>query len=74
MKKERLIESMAASLKTTIEECLKHPELLEQYRRLHPRKEYLTAKKRQQAFEKEAKEFFDFIRDYIWLPVYLKNL
>ncbi len=62
------------TLEETIKECLKHPELLQQFNRLHPIKIYATKKKNEQQFEKRAFEFFDFIRDYIWKPVVMDKL
>ena len=57
------------TLEETIKECLKQPELLEQYTRLNPPKEYLTVKKREAEFERHIFAYYNFIRDYIWLPL-----
>lgn len=61
------------SLEKTIEECLKNPELLEQYERLNPRKIYLLKKKNIEYHEKYMHKYFDFIRDYIWKPIILSK-
>ena len=74
MTKEEIITEMSTSLEATIKECLKHPELLQQFRRLRSKPERLTVRGRQRDAEKEAKEFFDFIRDYIWQPVFYPSV
>jgi len=57
------------TLEETIKECLKNPELLKEYKRLNPRKIYLTKKKNDAEFERYMIGYFDFIRDYIHTPL-----
>ncbi len=67
-------DELQISFEECVKECLKNPELLEQYTRLNPPKEYLHNKRRKQEHERHILGFYSFIRDYIWLPVITKSL
>ena len=63
------------SLKATINTCLGTPDFMKEYRRLTKARLgtgsgiEIMIDKATGYDEKEAKDLFDFIRDYIWLPV-----
>jgi len=71
------------TLKMAIEESMNTPELIEQYERLKKVKLFPNrspiammideATGYHGLVEKDWKDFFDFVRDYIWLPVVLQN-
>ena len=66
---------MFISFEETLEECLKTPELLKEYRRLTGARLgngstiEMMIDKSTGYHDKEWKDFFDFVRDYIWMPV-----
>lgn len=68
------------TLQETIECCCKQPELIREYERvrgvkLRNRSPIESLVDEATGYRKEKwMEFFDFIRDYIWMPVLLDSL
>ena len=69
------MKSHAPSLRDAISECINNPEFVKEYRRLTGHSlergnpldfmiDEATGK-----LDDEANQLFDFIRDYVWLPV-----
>lgn len=73
---ECVCDEMAESLKLCIEEALKNREFIEQYDRLNntniggrgrePIEQMIDKHTSKQ--KSDAYQFFDFVRDYVWLP------
>lgn len=74
MEKE-LLEQIEESFKFVVRECLDNPEFMREYRRVFNTDFgsaippiYFEIDKATGAYEDKAKEFFDFVRDYVWKP------